>query len=49
MTAEERVSNLEYKFDELIELLKFIIQVDDGIKATDANCVLKQLDELKED
>ena len=47
MTAEERVDDLENKLVEVVELLKFIIQVDDGIKAKDANLVLAQLDEIQ--
>ena len=40
---------IEEKLNELIDLIKYIIQVDDGIKANHANWILKQLDELKED
>ena len=42
MTAEE-------KLNEVIELIKYIIQVDDGIKANHANWILEQLDNFKED
>ena len=42
MTTEE-------KFNELIDLIKYIIQVDDGIKVNHANWLLKQLDNLQED
>ena len=41
MTTEE-------KLNELIELLKFMIQVDDSIDAKNANIILASLDELKE-
>ena len=49
MTTEERVKGLEDKLNELIELLKFMIQVDDGIDAMSANIILSNLDRLKED
>lgn len=49
MTTEERVTRLEYKLDEVLELLKFIIHVDDGIKVEATNLILRHLDELKED
>lgn len=42
MTTEE-------KLNELIELIKYIIQVDDGIAINRANWLLEQLDNLKED
>ena len=42
MTTEE-------KLNELIDLIKYIIQVDDGIKANYANWLLEQLDNLQED
>ena len=42
MTTEE-------KLNELIELIKFMIQVDDGIDAQSANIILSNLDKLKED
>ena len=42
MTTEE-------KLNELIDLIKYIIQVDDGIKANHANWILEQLDNLRED
>lgn len=41
MTSEEKIN-------ELIELLKFIIQVDDGINVKQANWILEQLDNLQE-
>ena len=41
MTTEE-------KLNELIDLIKYIIQVDDGIKANHANWLLEQLDNLQE-
>lgn len=49
MTSEEKINKLEEKFGELIELLKFIIQVDDGINVKQANWILEQLDNLRED
>ncbi len=49
MITEERVKNLEDKLDELIELLKFMIQVDDGIKAEAANIILHNLDQMQEE
>lgn len=42
MTTEE-------KLNELIELIKFMIQVDDGIDAKNANIILSNLDKLQED
>ena len=42
MTTEE-------KLNELIELLKFMIQVDDGIDAKNANIILSNLDKMQED
>ena len=42
MTTEE-------KLNELIELLKFMIQVDDGIDAKNANIILSNLDKIQED
>lgn len=42
MTTEE-------KLNELIELLKYVIQVDNGINAKQANWILEQLDNLKEE
>ena len=42
MTSEEKIN-------ELIELLKFIIQVDDGINVKQANWILEQLDNMQED
>ena len=41
MTTEE-------KLNELIDLIKYIIQVDDSIKANHANWLLEQLDNLQE-
>lgn len=49
MTIEERVTQLEDKLNEVLEILKFIIQVDDGIKVEAANLILRHLDELKEE
>ena len=49
MTMEERVVKLEDKLTELIELIKFMIQVDDGIDARQANWILQQLDNFKEE
>ena len=49
MTSEEKIKKLEEKFGELIELLKFIIQVNDGINVKQANWILEQLDNLQED
>ncbi len=49
MTTEERVKNLEGKLNELIELLKYSIQVDEGIDIKNANILLANLDQLKED
>ena len=42
MTTEE-------KLNELIELIKFLIQVDDGIDPQSANILLQNLDQMKED
>ena len=42
MTTEE-------KLNELIELIKFMIQVDDGIDAKNANIILSNLDKLQEE
>lgn len=42
MTTEE-------KLNELIELFKYVIQVDDGINVKHANWLLEQLDNLKEE
>ena len=42
MTTEE-------KLNELIELIKYIIQVDDGIDAKNANIILSNLDKLQEE
>ena len=42
MTTEE-------KLNELIDLIKYIIQVDVGIKVNHANWILEQLDNLQED
>ena len=39
----------EEKLNELIDLIKYIIQVDDSITASHANWILDQLDNLKED
>ncbi len=49
MVSEEKINKLEEKFDELIELLKFIIHVNDGINVKQANWILEQLDNLQED
>jgi hypothetical protein len=38
----------EEKLNELIELIKFMIQIDDGIKVNHANRLLEQLDNLQE-
>lgn len=46
--TEERVSDIEHKLDELIELLKFIVQVDVGIKVDATDIILQHLDKLKE-
>ena len=35
MTLEERVTQLEDKLNEVLEILKFIIQVDDGSAEND--------------
>lgn len=48
MTTEERVTQLENKLIELIELLTFIINVDAGIEVKQVNWILAQLDEIKE-
>ena len=40
---------IEEKLNELIELIKFMIQVDDGIDAKNANIILSNLDKLQED
>ena len=40
---------IEEKLSELIELIKFMIQVDDGIDAKIANIILSNLDKLQED
>lgn len=48
MMTEERVRDIEHKLDELIDLLKFIVQVDVGIKVDATNIILQHLDELKE-
>ena len=42
MTTEE-------KLNELVDLIKFMIQVDDGIDAKNANIILSNLDKLQED
>ena len=42
MTTEE-------KLNELIELIKFMIQIDDGIDAKNANIILSNLDKLREE
>ena len=42
MTTEE-------KLNELIELIKFMLQVDDGIDAKNANIILSNLDKLQEE
>ena len=42
MTTEE-------KLNELIELIKFMIQVDDGIDTMSANIILSNLDKLQEE
>ena len=42
MTTEE-------KLNELIELIKFMIQVDDGLDAKNANIILSNLDRLQEE
>ena len=39
----------EKKLNELIELIKFMIQVDDGIDVKNANIILSNLDKLRED
>ena len=49
MSTEERIQQLENKLNEVIELLKFMIQVDNGVKATDANIILSNLDKMQED
>ena len=48
MTIEERVECLENKLTELIEIVKYIVCVDDSIKANHANLILEQLDNLRE-
>lgn len=49
MTVEEKVEYLEEKLNEVIELLKFMIQVDDSINIKNANILLRSLDELNEE
>ena len=48
MTVEERVELLENKFNELVELVKFMVQVDNGVNANNADIILSNLDEIKE-
>lgn len=42
MTTEE-------KLNELIELIKFMVRVDDGINAINANIILSELDKIQEE
>jgi hypothetical protein len=49
MTVEERVEFLENKFNELIELIKFMVQVDNGVNTNNADIILSNLDEIKEE
>lgn len=49
MTTEEKVEHLENKLYEILEFIKFMIQVDDGINAKNANIILSNLDKLQED
>lgn len=49
MTTEEKVVHLENKLYEILELVKFMVQVDDGINAKNANIILADLDKLQED
>ena len=39
---------IEEKLTELIEIVKYLICVDDGIDAKHANLILEQLDNLRE-
>ncbi len=48
MTTEEKVNYLEDKLARVLEVLKLMVHLDNGLNAKNANWVLEQIDELQQ-
>lgn len=48
MTTEERINNLEDKLDEVIELLRFFIRIDNGLTRDSTDLLIDHLNKLKD-
>lgn len=49
MTLEEKVINLECKLNEVIELLKFFIRVDNGLSRDTTDLLLAHIEKMEAD
>jgi hypothetical protein len=48
MTAEEQINKLEDKLNEVIELLRFLIRVDNGLTKDATDLLINHLNKLED-